>query len=179
MVATSQTQLRYTRLDHFDLLLCNLTRDHAKEVPSNVITTIQDELEKQGMHPNTITNGSLFHILKATDMYQYEESSNFIINQLKGLPEAPLPTITDELKAQLRSMFNALPALPGRSSLSYVYIMHKLCEILHATEVLQCIPLPKNVNKITAYNTIWRTICDATGWAYYDTVQTHNDILPQ
>lgn len=156
----------YTRLNHLDNCLTEMTRVHSEEVPDDVLNMVRAEMVRKAIAPESLRYFGMRNILKELGLEKYIDNAYYIINEVKGVTQLPPPIITDELKEQIRGLFIAITVKP----LSYNYMIYKLCEILKANEVLKCIPMAKSDEKIRLQDQKWREVCVQNNWPYYDTI---------
>jgi transcriptional regulator of heat shock response len=118
--------------------------------------------------------------LKKLGMSKYYDSSNYIVNRLKGTPS---PIISDELETKLKDLFSIIQVPfktavaeinPQRKNfLSYSYTLVKLCQLIpdHDTEhIIQSLSLLKSQHKLYQQDRIWQHMCAQLNWPFIPSV---------
>ena len=110
---------------------------------------------------------SILKKLKYNNLYEH---IHYIINKLSGLPP---PKITRDMEKLFISMFYKIQdpwelhkQQNRKNFLSYSYVLHKFCELLDLTHLLDCFPLHKDSSKIVENDLIWKKICYCLRWEY-------------
>ncbi len=118
-----------------------------------------------------ITTKKMKEILRKIRKNEYYEHTQYIINQLNGLPP---PVISPEIEEILRGMFKETlvpfrkycPPNKRKNYLSYNYVMYKFFQLLELDEYLNNFQLLKSRTKLHQQDQIWKNICGDLGWEY-------------
>lgn len=167
-----QTSFCYKRINHLNEFLAQFQAKETTEIPEEVYNEILIEINKERIENMAeITPDKMKQILKKIKRNDYYEHTQYIINQLNGLPP---PVISPEIEEIIRSMFKETlvpfrkhcPANKRKNFLSYNYVMYKFFELLELDEYLNCFQLLKSRTKLHQQDQIWKNICKDLGWEY-------------
>ena len=167
-----QTSFCYKRINHLNEFLAQFQAKETTEIPEDVYNKILIEINKERIENMAeITPEKMKQILKKIKYNDYYEHTQYIINQLNGLPP---PVISPEIEEIIRSMFKETlvpfgkhcPSNKRKNFLSYNYIMYKFFELLELDEYLHCFQLLKSRTKLHQQEQIWKNICKDLGWEY-------------
>ena len=163
----------YKRLDHFKEILSQFQGKEGKEIPNEVVDRIRETIKKDR---GTTTLNDVKQSLRQLKLTKYVENILYIHHVLSG---TPLPYIKREIEDKLVRMFKQMeqvfglvrPRVPfARTSfLNYYFILFKLLDSLHQTELLPRIPLLKTSVRLKQHDAIWRHICEELGWTFSPT----------
>ena len=163
----------YKRLDHFKEILSQFQGKEGKEIPNEVVDRIRETIKKD---PGTTTLNDVKQSLRQLKLTRYVENFLYIHHVLSG---TPLPYIKREIEDKLVRMFKQMeqvfglvrPRVPfARASfLNYYFILFKLLDSLHQTELLPRIPLLKTSVRLKQHDAIWRHICEELDWTFSPT----------
>ena len=163
----------YKRLDHFKEILSQFQGKEGKEIPNEVVDRIRENIKKD---PGTTTLNDVKQSLRQLKLTRYVENFLYIHHVLSG---TPLPYIKREIEDKLVRMFKQMeqvfglvrPRVPfARTSfLNYYFILFKLLDSLHQTELLPRIPLLKTSVRLKQHDALWRHICEELGWTFSPT----------
>ena len=161
----------YKRLNHFREWLNQFQAKQTPDIPDIVFINIIKELKKTRIIDLSILNKvNMKTLLKKLDYNIYYEHIAYIINKLNNLPP---PKITRDMEKLFISMFYKIQdpwelhkQQNRKNFLSYSYVLHKFCELLDLTHLLDCFPLHKDSSKIVENDQIWRKICYCLRWEY-------------
>ena len=163
----------YKRLDHFKEILSQFQGKEGKEIPNEVVDRIRENIKKD---QGTISLPDVKRSLRHLKLTKYVENLLYIHHVLSG---TPLPYIKREIEDKLVRMFKQMeqvfwlvrPRVPfARTSfLNYYFILFKLLDSLHQTELLPRIPLLKTSVRLKQHDALWRHICEELGWPFSPT----------
>ena len=161
----------YKRLNHFREWLNQFQAKQTPDIPDIVFINIIKELKKTRIIDLSILNKvNMKTLLKKLDYNIYYEHIAYIINKLNNLPP---PKITRDMEKLFISMFYKIQdpwelhkQQNRKNFLSYSYVLHKFCELLDLTHLLDCFPLHKDSSKIVENDLIWKKICYCLRWEY-------------
>ncbi len=166
----------YKRSNHMMDWVNSAGGNENTEIPPHVLEALRAELRKDRVtRSNQITPTRIrayLRKLKFTDLYDH---STYITQLLNG--EAP-PKFSPELTSRLLAMFNAIQEPFERhkhitnrnNSLSYSYLLHKMCELLGEDWALPVFGQLKCMNKLFLCDKIWKLICAELRWQFIPSV---------
>jgi hypothetical protein len=152
----------YKRINYFKDWIKQIQGSEMIEIPNELIDKIKLELTKTNISDLSKLKPYLVKkILKELKESKYYENINSIMSKLTNKPAI---TISNSMCIQMENMFYAIQEpyekIKGErtSSLSYSFIIYKLCELLDLRDVMGCVQLSKSRDKILQYDIIWKKI---------------------
>lgn len=165
----------YKRINHFKEQLSHFQAKETTKIPDDVYDMIMVQLKK-----DRITNLANLTRKRVKDYLQkythlgynkYYENINQIIYHLNGMQPLRMPP---EVEEQLCNMFQKIQApfelfcpRDRANFLSYSYVIHKFCQLLHYPEYLPYFTLLKSKEKLHQQDQLWKKICKNLDWKYY------------
>ena len=164
----------YQRKNHLADWLNSVSGRENTEIPAAVLDALKAELRKDKVTMSSkITPVRIKRYLKKLKHTNLYEHATYITQLLNG---KPAPTFSPELEEKLNVMFNNLQQSFERhkgqraNSLSYSYLLYKLCELLSEDWALEYFPLLKCSQKLWACDQCWRKICHDLNWEFIASV---------
>lgn len=169
-----QSDAGYKRINHFNEKLNQLQGKEVANINSNVITSVNYQIDALNLQRCKLTPLDIRGILKKLRMPSYYEHINYLAHVVAGYQ---LPSLTPDEESRLRGMFVAIQkpfekyCPPGRKNfLNYSFVLRKFLEILEWDTLLPYFPLLKSRDKIVEQEQIWRNICKELSWPIYASV---------
>lgn len=163
----------YKRINHFREILAQFQAKETTQIPDDVLENIKQQIKKERITNQDITNKRAKEILKKLGYNKYYEHIPFIKDKLGIKP----PVMTPELEERLCSLFMDIQAPYAKycpdnrvNFLNYYYTVYKLCELLEQYEFLNYFPMLKDREKRIEQDEIWRNICEELDWEFIPTV---------
>ena len=164
----------YKRINHFKEILAQFQAKETTDIPDNIIENIKNQIKKERININNLTNKETKTILKKLGYNKYYEHITFIKEKLGIKP----PIMSPQLEETLCNLFIDIQIPYAKhcpndrvNFLNYYYTLYKLCELLGERSYLQYFPMLKEQKKIEQ-DKIWKDICDELGWDFIPTVET-------
>lgn len=152
----------YKRINYFKQWLKQIQGSEIVDLPNELIQKVKLELTKSNVKDlSKIKPYLIKKILKELKEPKYYENINLIISKLTNKPPV---IISNSTCVQLENMFYAIQEpyekLKGErtNSLSYPYIIYKLCELLDLKNVMGCVQLLKQRDKKLQHDVTWKKI---------------------
>jgi len=143
------------------------------QIPPIVIENIKQQIKKERININNITNFKTKEILKKLGYNKYYEHIPFIKDKLGIKP----PIMSPELEETLCNLFIELQCPYSKfcpddrvNFLNYYYTAYKLCELLGETQYLTHFPMLKDREKRIEQDNIWKKICQELNWEFIPTI---------
>ena len=162
----------YRRINHFKEILAQFQAKETTEIPPEIIENIKNQIKKERIHINTLTNKKTKEILKKLKYNKYYEHITFIKDKLGIKP----PIMTPQLEETLCNLFIDIQLPYAKfcptdrvNFLNYYYTLYKLCELLGEKSFLPHFPMLKEQKKIEQ-DEIWKKICDELKWDFIPTL---------
>ena len=175
---------KYQRYSHF----CNwIDKIQGKEnltIPNYVIDTVKKEIKREHKEDRLelFTENDIRRYLKKYRSHKLKYDSFYdhgtkILWIVTGIQPRQM---SSEMEVTLQNMFTAIQEpfkmyKNSRHNLSsYMYILHKFCQLLGYNEFLPKFWLPKTVGIIYKHDSIWKKICEymggeGAGWKFTKT----------
>lgn len=162
----------YKRINHFREILSQFQAKEATDIPKEIIINIKNQLKKERIEIQELTNKKTKEILKKLGYNKYYEHIPFIKERLGIKP----PVMTPKLEETLCNLFMVIQIPYSKfcpndrvNFLNYYYTLYKLCELLGETQYLPHFPMLKDQKKIEQ-DEIWKKICDELNWEFIPTL---------
>lgn len=162
----------YRRINHFKEILSQFQAKETTDIPTEVIENIKNQIKKERIHLNVLTNKKTKEILKKLGYNKYYEHITFIKDKLGIKP----PIMTPQLEETLCNLFIDIQVPYAKfcpidrvNFLNYYYTLYKLCELLGETKYLPHFPMLKEQKKIEQ-DEIWKKICMELKWDFIPTL---------
>ena len=162
----------YRRINHFKEILAQFQAKETTEIPLEIIENIKNQIKKERIDINTLTNKKTKEILKKLKYNKYYEHITFIKDKLGIKP----PIMTPQLEETLCNLFIDIQLPYAKfcptdrvNFLNYYYTLYKLCELLREKSFLPHFPMLKEQKKIEQ-DEIWKKICDELKWDFIPTL---------
>ena len=163
----------YKRINHFREILAQFQAKETTQIPASVIEDIKNQIKKERIEINQITNTKAKEILKKLGYNKYYEHIPFIKDIIGIKP----PIMTPELEDTLCNLFMDIQAPYAKfcpedrvNFLNYYYTVYKLCELLDQKQFLPFFPMLKDREKRIEQDNIWKKICDELDWEFIPTI---------
>jgi hypothetical protein len=162
----------YKRINHFREILSQFQAKESTDIPKDIIERISNQVKKERITIDQLTNKKTKEILKKLGYNKYYEHIPFIKDKLGIKP----PVMTPQLEETLCNLFMDIQIPYSKycpndrvNFLNYYYTLYKLCELLGERQYLDFFPMLKDQKKVEQ-DTIWRQICDELNWDFISTV---------
>ncbi len=162
----------YKRINHFREILSQFQAKESTDIPHSVIEIIQNQIKKERIIINNLTNKKMKEILKKLGYNRYYEHIPFIKDKLGIKP----PVMTPQLEDTLCNLFMDIQIPYSKycpndrvNFLNYYYTLYKLCELLGEDQYLEFFPMLKDQKKIEQ-DEIWKKICNDLHWDFISTI---------
>lgn len=159
----------YQRINHLREILAQFQAKESTHIPQMVFDDIKNQVKKERLKIEDLTNEKIKEILKNRDHNKYYEHIPYIKDKLGIKP----PVMPPDLEETLCNLFNetqkpyAKYCPPDRVNfLNYYYTLYKLCELLGETKYLSEFPMLKDREKLIEQDEIWKKICNDLGWEF-------------
>ena len=156
----------YKRSRHFEYLMDKYSSKYDHNIPDEIIERVC-----QHINGNLTTTIFVRQILKKERLQKYYEYS-FNISQIinYGGRDYP-PLIREYQKAEFCKMFQepftqVIDDTHRKTFLPYSYILVKFCELKGWNQIKNMIPAIKSVEKMIAFDKIWKNICQQLNWEF-------------
>lgn len=163
----------YKRINHFREILAQFQAKETTQIPESVIEDIKNQIKKERIEINQITNTKAKEILKKLGYNKYYEHIPFIKDIIGIKP----PIMTPELEDTLCNLFMDIQAPYAKfcpedrvNFLNYYYTVYKLCELLDQKQFLPFFPMLKDREKRIEQDEIWKKICNELNWEFIPTI---------
>ena len=163
----------YKRINHFREILAQFQAKETTQIPHEVFENIKNQIKKERMSLNQLTNKKAKDILKKLGYNKYYEHIPFIKDKLGIKP----PIMSPELEEKLCNLFMEIQAPYAKycpdnrvNFLNYYYTIYKLCELLNQNQYLPYFPMLKDVDKRIEQDIIWKNICKELNWDFVPTI---------
>ena len=163
----------YKRINHFREVIAQFQAKESTQIPQEVLENIRQQIKKERIGLEQITNSRAKDILKRLGYNKYYEHIPFIKDKLGIKP----PIMSHELEETLCNLFMDIQAPYAKycpedrvNFLNYYYTVYKLCELLDQHEFLPFFPMLKDREKRIEQDEIWKKICDELDWEFIPTI---------
>ena len=163
----------YKRINHFREILAQFQAKETTQIPEQVIEDIKNQIKKERIQREQITNVKAKEILKKLGYNKYYEHIPFIKDIIGIKP----PIMTPELEDTLCNLFMEIQRPYAKycpddrvNFLNYYYTVYKLCELLDQKQFLPYFPMLKDREKRIEQDNIWKKICDELDWEFIPTI---------
>ena len=159
----------YKRINHLKEILAQFQAKESTNIPDEVFENIKNQIKKERIGLNELTNKKTKEILKNLGYNKYYEHIPFIKDKLGIRP----PIMSAELEETLCNLFMELQKPYSKycpkdrvNFLNYYYTLYKLCELLNERSFLPYFPMLKDREKRIEQDQIWKKICEDLGWKF-------------
>ena len=159
----------YKRINHLKEILAQFQAKESTNIPYEVFENIKNQIKKERISLNELTNKKTKEILKNLGYNKYYEHIPFIKDKLGIRP----PIMSAELEETLCNLFMELQKPYSKycpkdrvNFLNYYYTLYKLCELLNERSFLPYFPMLKDREKRIEQDQIWKKICEDLGWKF-------------
>ena len=163
----------YKRINHFREILAQFQAKETTDIPNEIIENIKQQIKKERISLDELTNAKSKDILKKLGYNKYYEHIPFIKDKLGIKP----PVMSQELETKLCNLFMEIEKQYSKycpnnrvNFLNYYYVLFKLCEILKEKKFLPYFPMLKDQTKRIEQDVIWKKICKELKWTFYPTI---------
>jgi hypothetical protein len=163
----------YKRINHFREILAQFQAKETTLIPDEIIENIKQQIKKERLDINTMTNKRTKDVLKKLRYNKYYEHIPFIKDKLGVKP----PIMSPELEETLCNLFIDIQAPYAKycpddrvNFLNYYYTIYKLCELLDQKQFLPYFPMLKDREKRIEQDVIWKNICTELKWKFIATI---------
>lgn len=172
--ADIQPYFHYKKINHFNEWLSQIQAKETTDIPRELLDKLSKEIRKERGNPKSLTPNKVKEYLKKLGENKYYEHAvqiKYLLNGVKPL------TMSLEMEEKLRKMFEQLQAPfekhkpKGRKNfLSYSYVLHKFCQLLHYDEFLPYFPLLKSREKLYQQDVTFKKCCKDLGWMFIPSI---------
>ena len=163
----------YKRINHFREILAQFQAKETTQIPEQVLENIKNQIKKERIKIEQITDKKAKEILKKLGHNKYYEHIPFIKDKLGIKP----PIMSAELEDVLCNLFMDIQAPYAKycpdyrvNFLNYYYTVYKLCELLDQHQFLEFFPMLKDPQKRMEQDDIWKKICEELDWQFIPTI---------
>ena len=163
----------YKRINHLREILAQFQAKETTQIPEEVINNIKNQLKKERITTDELTNKKTKEILKNLKYNKYYEHIPYIKEKLGIKP----PVMSQELEEKLCNLFIEIQTPYSRycpkervNFLNYYYTIYKLCELLGEHKFLPYFPMLKDREKRMEQDNIWKKICEELNWEFIPTI---------
>lgn len=163
----------YKRINHFREILAQFQAKETTQIPEEVLENIKNQIKKERVLMDQLTNKKTKEILKRLGYNKYYEHIPFIKDKLGIKP----PVMTQELEEILCNLFMEIQGPYAKfcpddrvNFLNYYYTVYKLCELLDQKQFLPFFPMLKDREKRIEQDNIWKKICEELDWEFIATL---------
>ena len=163
----------YKRINHFREILAQFQAKETTDIPEEVIINLKNQIKKERIELEQITNKKTKEFLKKLGYNKYYEHIPFIKDKLGIKP----PIMTPELEEILCNLFMDIQVPYSKycprgrvNFLNYYYTVYKLCELLDQKQFLPYFPMLKDREKRIEQDEIWKNICQDLNWQFIPTL---------
>tara|TARA_B110001452_G_scaffold262819_1_gene263347 strand:+ start:4200 stop:5333 length:1134 start_codon:yes stop_codon:yes gene_type:complete len=163
----------YKRINHLREILAQFQAKESTNIPDEVFENIKNQIRKERISINDLTNKKTKEILKNLGYNKYYEHIPFIKDKLGIKP----PVMTPGLEETLCNLFMEIQKPYSKhcpkdrvNFLNYYYTLYKLCELLGETKFLPFFPMLKDREKRIEQDQIWKKISEELDWEFIPTV---------
>ena len=163
----------YKRINHFREILAQFQAKETTQIPDQVLEQIKQQIKKERINLEQITNKKAKEILKKLGYNKYYEHIPFIKDKLGIKP----PIMSPDLEETLCNLFMDIQGPYAKycpddrvNFLNYYYTVYKLCELLDQRQFLPYFPMLKDREKRIEQDEIWKKICDELDWEFIPTI---------
>jgi hypothetical protein len=149
----------YKRINHLKEILAQFQAKESTNIPDEVFENIKNQIKKERISLNELTNKKTKEILKNLGYNKYYEHIPFIKDKLGIRP----PIMSAELEETLCNLFMELQKPYSKycpkdrvNFLNYYYTLYKLCELLNERSFLPYFPMLKDREKRIEQDQIWK-----------------------
>ncbi|VBB18113.1 hypothetical protein YASMINEVIRUS_576 [Yasminevirus sp. GU-2018] len=161
----------YKKLGHciekLNQFLCKGTAN----VPPNVFTVLEEEIEKHSLLKTEVTIRFIEAMMKKHHLSDYYENIMFIYSKITG--KRPQTISRDEYELVLKMFVEAEEVYekkykpPNRNNfLKYTFVLNKIFLTIKRPEVAEHFKLLKSPDKLKQQERVWQKICADLGWDY-------------
>ena len=162
----------YKRINHLREILAQFQAKESTNIPDEVLNAIKNQIKKERISIEDLTNKKTKEILKNLGYNKYYEHIPFIKDKLGIKP----PIMSSELEETLCNLFIEIQKPYSKycpkdrvNFLNYYFTLYKLCELLGETKFLPFFPMLKDREKRVEQDQIWKKICDELKWEFIPT----------
>ena len=162
----------YKRINHLREILAQFQAKESTNIPEEVLNSIKNQIKKERISIEDLTNKKTKEILKNLGYNKYYEHIPFIKDKLGIKP----PIMSSELEDTLCNLFIEIQKPYSKycpkdrvNFLNYYFTLYKLCELLGENKFLPFFPMLKDREKRVEQDQIWKKICDELNWEFIPT----------
>ena len=162
----------YRRINHFKEILAQFQAKESTDIPIEIIENIRNQIKKERINIEDLTNKATKNILKKLKYNKYYEHIPFIKEKLGIKPPIMSPHLEDtlcNLFIDIQIPYAKFCPVDRVNFLNYYYTLYKLCELLGETSYLPHFPMLKEQKKIEQ-DDIWKKICKELDWDFIPTL---------
>lgn len=159
----------YNRLDHFKEVLGQFQGREGKDIPTEVLDKIRDEIDQ----PLEATSKDIKKVLRKLKLNKYIENTTYILFAITGKQPPYIPREVEDktikMFKQIDRAYCSIYKDERKSFLNYNYILYKLLELMRQDEILPRIPILRTRVRLRQHDIIWHQICSELDWTYKPT----------
>jgi hypothetical protein len=169
-------------IQKFNQWLHKVYEVNSPPIPQYVLEIVRTQIHKRyGMiHIPDMTEtkiGRLLRDIEFTDFYGREKEI------LDSLEYKAIPEITTKSKEKMRQLLIAMQPTYNKhcktNSISFNYIMYKICQMFEQKDLLPFLKLNLTHEKLYNYDRIWHLICDDMKWYFIKSDPIICSLTPQ
>lgn len=169
---TEKPKYPYKKIGHCIEKLNQFLCKSNANVPPDVFTVLEEEIEKHGMKKEDVTIAFLEKMLKKHRLSDYYENIMYIYSKITG--KAPQTITRDEYELVLKMFAEAEEIYEKKykpknrnNFLKYTFVLNKIFLTIGRSDIAAHFKLLKSAVKMKEQERIWKQICADLGWRYH------------
>lgn len=169
---TEKPKYPYKKIGHCIEKLNQFLCKSNANVPPEVFTILEEEIEKHGMKKEDVTIAFLEKMLKKHRLSDYYENIMYIYSKITG--KAPQTITRDEYELVLKMFAEAEEIYEKKykpknrnNFLKYTFVLNKIFLTIGRSDIAAHFKLLKSAVKMKEQERIWKQICVDLGWKYH------------
>jgi hypothetical protein len=169
---TEKPKYPYKKIGHCIEKLNQFLCKNNANIPTNVFTTLDEEIEKHGMKKEDVKIDFLEKMLKKHKLSDYYENIMYIYSKVTGTPPQ---TITRDEYERVLKMFTEAEVIYDKkyrpssrnNFLKYTFVLNKIFLTMDRPEIAKHFKLLKSTIKMKEQERVWKLMCLDLGWKYH------------
>jgi hypothetical protein len=169
---TEKPKYPYKKIGHCIEKLNQFLCKSNANIPSDVFTSLEGEIDKHGLDKSEITISFLEKMLKKHRLSDYYENIMYIYSKITG--KNPQTISRDEYERVLKMFVQAEDIYEKKykpsnrnNFLKYTFVLNKIFLTIQRPDIAIHFKLLKSGVKMKEQEKIWKLICCDLGWKYY------------
>lgn len=171
----------YKKTNYFADMLHFLCGRQSTKIPEEVIDYVRGQTQKEDQQPAP-TATCVKNVLKRAGLRNMYRHSWLIANIISDNFSAVRLNYTEEdlLKYMFAKFQNRFARTKGtrKNCLNYNYVIYQMLRLLNREDLCQHVTLLRSKPRLIAHDNIWMTCCEAAGWPFLPTVESHTESEP-